>query len=363
MGRDDGERKLDARPRDQATDDRGGRDMLSMRKSDEVVGSKPLYGILRSAPAPRTVETDRSKEDKVKSPNRSTPRNDSENIGTLKRDHASREESGRTAKRPRLHQEGNDSDHNMSYNHDGENKQRSVTHTESERSKDDEGSRKASASCKPDIPSVKDAKTDLRGPNNSQSSDPEKKSKRESPSKAGEEGPKNLGMGSQVIDLPRLSKPVSKLASPPSLPGNTPLPSFRAERKNLTASRGSSGSAVGGKSGNAEGPPRFPIRSAPITPLPSQLKSQVPPSSMGASDAQDSGKADSSSAKRLSEERPSTAEQSGNNSREEGAGSIANGDAQKSSGGLIEQEQRNATEAKAKDDKPASRPEIHSSAT
>lgn len=370
--RDDGEAMSDVRPADPKSDEQSGKENASTKKSEDGMVNKPLFGILRSAPAPVPIadseKTD--KEENVKSPGGLTAKPDAESTVGLKRESSSKDEPGRTAKRPRLH-DINDSDnnHSKSFGYDGEDKQKQDGgRNDIERNKDDDMSKGGVVGpVQSEIPSFQDTKADLRASNSSQAAEPEKPPKRENVIRSGEtESGKSLGVGGQVIDLPRLSTPMSKLPGPPSLPGNTPLPSFRAERMNLTASRVGSGSGSGGKSTSQENTPRFAIRSAPVTSLTAPLKSHVPSSSRGGADTGESSnsqKVESSSTKRVSEDKPGSSPIGGSNARDDASGRVANGDAQKGTNSSGEHESRGTSDVKAKDEKQSSRTEIHSSAT
>lgn len=368
--RTEGEAMSDVRPAGPKMDEKSGKENAGTKKGEDGMVNKPLFGILRSAPAPVPMadgeKTD--KEEMVKSPGASIAKPDTESTIGVKREGSSKDEPGRTAKRPRLH-DINDSDNNAkSFGYDGEDRMKKGNgRNDVERNKDDDMSKGGVLGpVKSEISSFMESKADLRESNSSQAAEPEKPPKRESPIRSGEtESGKSLGMGGQVIDLPRLSAPMAKLSGPPSLPGNTPLPSFRAERMNLTASRGGSGSGSGGKSTSQESTPRFAIRSAPVTSLPPPLKSHVPSSSRGGTDTGEgasSQKVESSSTKRVTEDKPSSSP-IGGSSRDDVAGRVANGDAQKGTSGSGEHEPRGASDVKAKDDKQSSRTEIHSSAT
>eukprot|EP00177_Eucheuma_denticulatum_P000169 GFKZ01000300.1.p1 GENE.GFKZ01000300.1~~GFKZ01000300.1.p1 ORF type:complete len:1478 (-),score=198.14 GFKZ01000300.1:489-4922(-) len=341
-------------------------------KGEELMMNKPLFGGLRSAPAPsQQGDSDRQEKDGgSKAPVASSLRHEVENPPALKREGPGKDELGRTAKRPRLHDLGEPGGE-KSYGYETEDKHKKFGDKVDLDRKDDDGRKPPMlGSSKSDIPSYKDIKADLRASNGGQGGDSENNQKREGVSRSDGDVGKPLPMGGQVIDLPRLSTPMSKLGAPPPLSGNTPLPSFRTERMNLTASRGGSGS-LSGKSASQDNVSRtslpFPLRSAPVSSLPAPLKTHAPSPNRGTGDVGDvgdSGAGEESGMKRVADDKREGSPRGGVGSRGNVmADRVANGDLQKVSGGNGKHDTRGTADINSKDDKQAGRPEIHTSAT
>lgn len=368
--REGNEAVADSRASGPKADDKVAKTTSNPGKGEEMMMNKPLFGGLRSAPAP-TQQGDserQEKEDGSKAPVAPGLRHDVENPSALKREGPGKDELGRTAKRPRLHELG-EAGGEKSYGYEADDKHKKYGDKVDLDRKDDDGRKPPIlSSSKSDIPSYKDIKADLRASNGGQGVDSENNQKREGAARAGDgDVGKPLPMGGQVIDLPRLSTPMSKLGAPPPLSGNTPLPSFRTERMNLTASRGGGGS-LSGKSTSQDNVSRtslpFPLRSAPVSSLSAPLKTHVPSPNRGTGDVGDNGAGEESGMKRVAEDKREGSPRGGVNSRGNMmADRVANGDVQKVSGGNGMHDTRGTSDMNSKDEKQAGRPEIHTSAT
>ncbi|KAI0564799.1 TPR repeat containing protein [Gracilaria domingensis] len=246
-------------PRGASSPKRSG-DGGSRRTAEHSHGSKSVYGMLRSSPAPKGEQEGtggkgfKAKEDRMRSPSappfeRHGERMRSPSVPALgrkdgssssKREGTSREDSLRTAKRPRLHESEMDVSDEKSSRQRTNNEQRI------------EDKRKV------DIPSLREIKPGQ-----------EEESARVKEGKSGDEDDAGKqSLSSPIVNLPRLSNPISKLSGPPSLPANTPLPSFRSERMSLSASRSANGSAPSAKQSTQDGNRgslSFALRSAPVS--------------------------------------------------------------------------------------------------
>lgn len=332
----------DARAGRPKPDEKGAKDNAVARKPDESAMNKPRFGILRSALAPvPTTDRDRSeKNDKVKSPTDAAPRMESESGNALKRD-GSNDDSGRTAKRPRLHDINEPAEQKpfSSFSAD-EGKKTPGNKAESERMEEDSVKGGTQGPGKSEIPSFKELKGATGA---SQSADAEKSGKRDGPGR-------NIDVDGG--NLSRLSAPLSR-SGPPPLPGT--IPSFRSERKKSTSQD------------NTTSRP-FALRSTPLPSLATAMKSHVtvPSSSRGGVDRNyGSSQAEESVGKRVSEDKAESGA-GGNSSRDEVMRDRGtNGETQKSSGGSGESEARTAgtAEMSPKEEKQSGRTEIPSSAT
>lgn len=237
------------------------------RVTEDNLDNKPVFGVLRPGPSSGEKDMSRSEsEEKAKSPSTSTGRGSGEGgVLSAKRDNVSKDDVGRTPKRPRLH-DVNDKDlSGKSYGYDGIE--------EGEKSKDNAPPKEGDVSKgglggsigKSDVVGFKEGKSDRRS-SGSVSQEEGKKHRRDSGGRDSGEMSKGGGLGGQMIDMPRLSnQPIPKMSAPPI---SGPLPSFRTERgKNLT--RGSGSSSGMGKSLNGESTSRgalqFALRSAPVS--------------------------------------------------------------------------------------------------
>lgn len=329
-------------------DDKNAKEGSSGRKSEEGIMNKPLFSSLRSAPAPVRIDMDRSaKDEKVKSPTTSAGRQEVETVSALKREAAPKDDPGRTAKRPRLHELNEHSEQKgfSAFGGDSNNGKKKIgTKNEAERKEDDVDKSGVLGPGKTEIPSYKAMKTT---PGVSQPLEADKSGKRDSGVDA--DTAKNMPLGAQVIDLPRLSTPMSR-SGPPSLPGNTPLPSFRSERMKSTSQDNTSRSSL-----------PFPLRSAPVSSLPAPLKPHL---STGRAIDRDysSSQPDESVGKRVSEDKVDSGVTANGPRDDAMSDRVANGDGQKGSGPR-EPESRSEPGLNSKDEKQSGRTEIHSSAT
>lgn len=304
------------------------------KKTDDPLPNKPVYGILRSQPAP-LPDTDMArrehgeKDERMRSPGHSSSgRADAEKIYPAKRENSARDEGQRTAKRPRL-ADPNDKDNGPSpMMYDREERGRKIN---------DETENRGNGALKNGVSSMgkdevgyKDVKMEMRSTGGSPNSEADRPQRRDSGGgrSTDAEASKGGSQGSQaVIDLPRLPNPIPKLSSPLRIGGNnsmapnTPLPSFLGERMNLSASRSSAASSGKGSSAENRGPLPF-LRSAPVTSMAGSMKS------LGASSGRGSGNRSDFGLKSVSEDKGDASlhgrEESGNNKH------VANGDAQKS---------------------------------
>lgn len=367
--REGNEAAPDSRVGGSKADDKATKSNSNPGKGDEMMMNKSLFAGLRSAPAPtQQADSERQeKEDGSKPPMAPGLRHEVENPSTLKRDVPTKDDLGRTAKRPRLHDLGETGGEKYGYEADDKHK-KFGDKVDLDRKDDDGRKPPILGSSKGEIASYKDIKAELRASNGVQGGDSENNQKRDGVARPsdGDVG-KPLPMGGQVIDLPRLSTPMSKLGAPPQLSGNTPLPSFRTERMNLSASRGGSGS-LPGKATSQDNVSRtslpFPLRSAPVSSLSAPLKSHAPSPNRGAGDVGDNGVGDDSAMKRLADGKREGSPRGGVNSRSNVmADRVANGDVQKVSGGSGKHDTPGASDLNSKDEKQAGRSEIHTSAT
>lgn len=357
-------------------DERGGKDSSGTARSEDGMTGRASFGILRSAPAPvaaHRMDVERQeKEDFAKSTGSAGIRHDPDNDGAFKRDGSSpKEELGRSSKRPRLHDlsEGSGS---KSYGYDTDEKPKKVAiRCDSDRN-DDEGRKGGMmGAVKSDIPSYKEIKADMRISSTGYNVDADTAQKRDGVARTNEtDGGKSLTMGGQVIDLPRLSTPMSKLGGPPPLSGNTPLPSFRSERMNLTTSRGGSGSISAGKSNSLDNPSRslpFPLRSAPVSSLSAPLKTHAPSPDRGVVDIGDCSKSrgiEEGGTSRVGEDKGETSPMRSGSTRDNViADRITTGDPQKGSNGSMNHGSRGQSELNGKEEKQSGRGEIHTPVT
>lgn len=232
------------------------------RVASDTLENKPVFGVLRPEPSGPEKDGDLSEnEEKIKSPSTSGGRSNSDNLLASKRDSISKEDLGRTPKRPRL-LEGNEKEGRYDGRTDGDKAQ-------------EEGSRKdemtlRSNSCmnKSDVSgSFHEVKSERRS-SGSPDDSLVKHHRRENNCRSSDGDAGKNSLSNQMIDLPRLSNQAMPKLSGPLLSGNTPLPSFRSERKIITATRSSGGPGSLGKStgdGVARGSLTFALRSAPVS--------------------------------------------------------------------------------------------------
>lgn len=232
------------------------------RVADDVLDNKPVFGVLRPEPSSGNEnDVERSEnEEKVKSPT-SSGRGNPDGAMSNKRENISKDELGRTPKRPRLHDVG---EKDMKY----DNREEGEKGKDNVQRKDELGVKGSNGLSKTDVGiPFHDLKAERRSSGGSPDEGVSKHHRRDSGARSdGEIGKSSLP--NQMIDLPRLSnQPMPKLSGPP-MSGNTPLPSFRSERKMITATR-SGGPGSLGKSINGEGASRgsltFALRSAPVS--------------------------------------------------------------------------------------------------
>lgn len=356
-------------------DERGGKDNSGTVRGEDGMMGRASLGILRSAPAPASVQRvdveRQEKEDFAKPAGSTGIRHDLDSSGSLKRDGSSpKEELGRSLKRPRLH-DLNDNTGSKSYGYDTDEKHKKIGIRNDSDRNDDEGRKGGmTVTGKSDIPSYKEIKADMRVPNYAHNADADSAQKRDGVVRTNEtDGGKPLAMGGQVIDLPRLSTPMSRLGGPPPLAGNTPLPSFRSERLNLTASRGGSGSISAGKSNSFDNSSRslpFPLRSAPVSSLSAPLKTHAPSPNRGVVDAGDCNKPrgmEEGETKRAAEDKRESSPMRGGSARDSTtADRITNGDSQKASNGAMKHDSRGPSDMNGKEEQ-SGRAEIHTPVT
>lgn len=315
-------------------DEKSAKDTSGGRKSDDGVINKPLFGILRSALAPEPpAHRDRPEKEKVTSPTLSAPRQDSESVSTLKREATSKDEPGRTPKRPRLHDINEPSEQKAFSGFSGDDNKKTVGNmADAERNDGDGVKSGVPGPVKSEIPSFKE----LKGvTSTAQPTEPEKPGKRDGTGRS---------MDVDGGNLPRLSNPMSR-SGPPPLAGT--LPSFRSERMKSTTQ-------------DATSRP-FALRSTPLTSLSTPLKSHVPSSSR-VDRNYGSSQAEEPVGKRMGEDKAESGN-GGNGSRDElMSDRVTNGETQKS-GGSGEPEARTASEMSPKEEKQSGRTEIPSSAT
>ena len=345
---------------DKGVEEMGDRDNMArgnhQRKMDDNMSAKPMFGVLRSAPVHHNDGNSGqgNRDERMKSPKEG---HDDESYAASKRDASNSNDSARTAKRPRL-QDINEKESNNKYGYSHEEHQ-GKNNNKDNVNKDSENPNKTSGP----IPSFKAMKDEMRNSGSLHGSDNEKPLRRDSGGRRDSDGSKGMPMASQVIDLPRLSTPV-KLSGPPSLGGNTPLPSFRSERMNLTASR--SGTGIGGKSGSSD-PNRstmqFGLRSAPVSSL-APSKSLGMSVSRGNGDRGDYGHSpttDDGKSKRVSDDNMDTSSIGRKSSRDDvGIDRIGNGDSQKTNN-QTNIDSRNRGESAASEEKHPPRTSMHSS--
>ncbi|CAN8063290.1 unnamed protein product [Agarophyton chilense] len=242
----------------------------SRRNAERPSSSHPIPGMFRSSPAPKAGQESHErkasgKEERIRSPSappleRRGEKTRSSSVPILgrrdgntssKREGLTREDSGRTAKRPRLHESQED-----------EVEKSARWRAEEQRGWEDEPKRMLSN----DMPPFRESKNEGRASKNSKLLDV-----KGSPSKEGKSGenervePSAL---SQAVNLPRLSNAKPKLGAAPQLSANTPLPSFRSERMNMNTSRSTNGSSTCGKQGVPDGSRSsfsFGLRSTPVS--------------------------------------------------------------------------------------------------
>lgn len=348
------------------------------RKQDEIGSGAGVR--LRSAPAPlQDSDRDRGdKNDKLRSPGSSSAaRGPIESIHSSKREVSGKEDSGRSAKRPRL-QDVNEKDGGAKpFSYEDEDKiMKGGGNDDSEGREMDCTKAGLGGSSKSDIPSFKDMKAELRRPTGSQAEDEDRMSRRDSSGRSGDADiPKGPSLSSQVIDLPRLSNPstMPKLPGPPSLGGNTPLPSYLGERMRA-------GSGSGGKSGAQEGGTRGPLsglRSMPVSSVGPSMGPSTGPSigpslkviggsGRGNGERQEYGgphTMDDNVTKRVSEDKGESS-RNASSPRDDGRSDHrANGETQKGNGGGNDIENRGGGNINSKEEKQSSRTEIHSTAS
>lgn len=345
------------------SEDKIGNGKLQVSKEDDALLNKSQVGLLRSAPAPVQKEPDRKENEEG---SRGGTSKDPEMSVGVKRESSVQDDLGRTAKRPRLH----DMNDGKSYSYDGEGKDGKMTidNTSDGKANDVAKGGGLTTTPKTDIPSFKEIKADLRASSNSQLGDSDNLRKRDNSGRQNEtDRGKPHPMGGQVIDLPRLSTPLSKVGGPPQLSGNTPLPSFQRERMNLAASRGGAGSTAVKTSSTDASTPRsthpFALRSAPVPPL-ANLNSHASTSRGLAGNG--SGKVSqgvTENGSRRSSENKSDGVPTPGSREHVTSDRMANGDVQKGKTALINPEARSASEVNGKEDKQSSRAEIHTTAT
>lgn len=282
--------------------------------SDDVLENKPVFGVLRPGNNSNSDKDGDTDDMNVKmkspasSPNRGGgPGSANDNVLPNKRDSnmSGKDDMGRTPKRPRLHDLTDKDVKSYGGYNDGGN---DVDDKGGNKCKDEDmvvvGKGSGLVGKGPD--SFKDSLK--RASNGSASSQQQQQQQDDGSGKkhhrrdsggggssgsvgdltSSSVGPKANGgaglVGSQVIELPRLSnQAMSKLSGPP-LTGNQPLPSFRSERKNLSRGGGGGGVGGGGVGGSGGGvnsvgkslggdnaPSRaslpFALRSAPAPPV------------------------------------------------------------------------------------------------
>lgn len=345
----------------------GNEDGHHARKDQDAPLSKLSLGMLRSAPAPRTDNEDSDREAKYKEERRRSPSTSSferrhermkspsatahgrESSHTSKREAGTREEGGRTAKRPRLHEVNEREGSQRSYGVGGEDKpSRKLSKMGFERRNEDGGKSSRINTLKSELPKFREAKGDLSISKSSQGKDMERSHRRDGTGRNDEDLSKP-SRSPQVIDLPRPSNHMSKLGAPPQLPANTPLPSFRSERKNMSASRSANGSGTSGKLGNQEGNRSslsFALRSTPMS-LSQMRKSAGNSSARGSGERKEYGPSrgtEQSGSKLVTEERADGTLSPKNGREEKRMERMANGDSVKGKKNSSEIEQRKGGE-------------------
>lgn len=354
------------------------------RKSEDAPPSKSTLAMLRSAPAPKTESESSDREANFKEERRQSPNNSFErrsermkspNAGphvrershSSKREVGTREEGGRTAKRPRLHEVNEKELSQRSYGIEGEEKpSRKLSKLNLERRNEDVGKASRINALKSEMPKFRDPKGDVSSSRSSQGKDMERSNRRDSSTRDGEDLAKP-SRSAQVSDLSRPSKSMSKLGAPPQLPANTPLPSFRSERKNMNASRSAAnGSSTSGLLGNQEGNRSslsFALRSTSMSMT--QIRKSAGHSSVrGSSERKEYGSSrgtEQSGSSLVAEDRADGAMSPKNSREEKRMERMPNGESAKAKLNSSELEQRKGSDLSTKEDK-SGRSEIRSGA-
>lgn len=262
------------------------------RKSEDGLSNKNGFSLLRCAPArneSKVVDSEKCrKEDRVVSPSEGSVERKTEHMGStnkgtmsrkasvpcMKRSGIGREEGVvRIAKRPRLQDGGEKDDVSKSYSLDTLMKPcqdtlmkpcQKGTKDECEDGGgggderggrgDDNGKRSFYLSGKSDKQSIRGSKGELRGGESAEMHGSDSCDRGESGGRNDEEiGKESLAGQAQVIEVTRVPSAGAKASGGCSLGGNRPLPSFRTERLNLSASRCSNGCSSGGKTCSHDG--------------------------------------------------------------------------------------------------------------
>eukprot|EP00178_Gracilaria_changii_P016717 TRINITY_DN48024_c0_g1_i1.p1 TRINITY_DN48024_c0_g1~~TRINITY_DN48024_c0_g1_i1.p1 ORF type:complete len:1424 (+),score=205.98 TRINITY_DN48024_c0_g1_i1:788-5059(+) len=319
----------------------------SRRKAEHFSGSKSVYGMHRSSPTSKNEQENVEpkafgKAERIRSPNAPPYEKRGERLRSptvpglgrkdvncsSKREGFSKEDSGRTAKRPRLHE--------------GEKEDCGDLKSARQRTKEP---------MKGDAPSVQELR-----------SNPQVQDAEYSRSSGQDEENGKPSLSSQMVDLPRLSNPISK-SSGPSLAAKTPLPSFRSERMNLSASRSANGSGSSPKQNSQDGNRSslpFALRSAPVS-VPAR-KSSSNASTRSSGDKPGYHSASQEAVSKRGEDSNEVAPIRKSPRDEKGVERLANGEGMKAKVSAGALDVRTGNELGKKEEK-ASRAEIRSSAT
>lgn len=269
----DADMRMQVRSFEEKTEKENADGSVHGRIAEDVLDNKPVFGVLRPEPSSgneRDAERPEN-EEKVKSPSSSGRGNPDAGL-PIKRENITKDELGRTPKRPRLH-DINEKELKFDGRDDGDKPK--------VQPKDEFSGKGSNGMSKPDMSmSFHDSKQERRSSGGSPDESISKHHRRESGGRSGEGELGKSSLSNQMIDLPRLSNPPMPKLSGPPLTGNTPLPSFRSERKNLSATRsggpGSLGKTMNGESAS-RGSLTFALRSAPVSSIGALKLSAVAP--------------------------------------------------------------------------------------
>ena len=331
--------------------DKGGKEVeADRRRPDETMANRPIFGMLRSAPVPMQSpdRTPGGQDDGTSSPRGKSLGRSAESVHSGKREGPGKDEAGRTAKRPRLQEVSEVDSASKVYAYKGVESEGKGGMMKNDSENLDERSNKIGGGDQSDRGSLKETNTDVRARSSSPKSDGDGRHASDGSAKNGEidDGKGNKGSG-QIGDVQRLASPGPRVSGSGPMSSNTPLPSFRSERMNLSAARATNGGSS--KSGGSEGGGGLPfLRSAPVSSVGSGLKS------VGVSGVK-------SSIDKVEEKREQIRNEDGERGEKERREYVANGADQTSNG--VDDEGKRSKDVGGKEESSSKRTELPSTAT